>query len=361
MLLNIILLILFIIILLYDFKIIEGQDSQVANDEKFSIMSFLPNIFNKEIILFEDRKNDGRPKSFLLDLFNKKGLYEDPIEISSDIKQICKDNNIKINNLKIYTNNDENQSLPNSETIESINASYISIIKQYGNNNNNNNDNFNNNTDNNIMNFDIGGFDIDFNFESDSQPQEEEHDNYKLCDLVPILYNNKTPNEDKNFISSKLGGCFNNDGYIFKNCIKSCNNILFNKESPDDLLNKCSGSFINALNCTDVYDKVQQKKIMEPYFIKKNTEYYNCRKDINTDVVRNQEDIMKYIKDAQVIENICRPDKCPSEATVPDPSKPCVLRSNFPNYNLCHKEDKMITHMQGNLDTTDINFIATLF
>ena len=354
MLLNIILLILFIVILLYDFKIIEGQDSQVANDEKFSIMSFLPNIFNKEIILFEDRKNDGRPKSFLLDLFNKKGLYEDPIEISSDIKQICKDNNIKINNLKIYTN-DENQSLPNSETIESINASYISIIKQYG--NNNNNDNFNNNTDNNIMNFDIGGFDIDFNFESDSQPQEEEHDNYKLCDLVPILYNNETLNDDKHLIAHDLGGCFKKTDYLYKNCIKSCNNILFN----EDPINMCSGSLSSASNCEELYNELESDGTVShsfaPYTITRKNQYYNCRKDIKLDDVKKEGTSMQnLIQAAKVKENICRPDKCTESRD--ESIKPCVSIDNYPKSAVCHKESMK---MKGNLDKNNIKSIATLF
>ena len=85
MLLNLILLILFIIILISNTNIIEGQEGQGDNvppasgttppkDTLFHVMNFFPKLFKNELVLYEKKHNDDRKEVYLSSFFESNNL-----------------------------------------------------------------------------------------------------------------------------------------------------------------------------------------------------------------------------------------------------------------------------------------------
>jgi len=265
MLLNFILLIIFLIILLWKFKIVEGQ----ANDTP--IFSVLPNFLEDEYILYEKRKSDNRPKENILSFFDDKGLYNDgDIKKNLTAKHKCVDSDDKL-------------------TLNNYNYLTDSPLEKHLMNDKNNNDEHNITPDYNKTLFDTDFLGINFvgdfsdTISGKSVLKDNNIDNintlsgHKMCDLVDILYDENTHNDVRHKISASYGDCFhkqtlNENGFQYI-CSKSCYNEISKLPSSNNfVLNASKCPIINKNNSTKYGDNIFNMTIKPPG----SNLYYNC-------------------------------------------------------------------------------------
>jgi len=275
--LNFILLIIFLTIILWKSKIIEGQ----ANDTP--IFSILPNFLEDEYILYEKRKSDNRPKENILSFLDDKGLYNNDDEdmkkkLTDSHKCVDSDDKLTINQYNYFTGISTDEHLINDKK--------------------NNNDEHNITPSYNKTLFDIdflglnfvGDFSDSDTISGESVLKDNNIDNinklseHKMCDLVDILYGENTHNDVRHKISASYGDCFHkqtfkkNGGNFNKsefqsNCPKSCYNQL-------SKLPSCNKFVLNASICPEINKNNSDKFSGNLFYMSikppGSNLYYNC-------------------------------------------------------------------------------------
>lgn len=375
--LNIILLISFIVILLYNFKIIEGLaqgDNQTGLDDTSdkpsstdetdtntdaqkspkteTFLNLIDNMF-KETLVFLNLKGENTDEELsYFSFLNSKGIYKDDFESDKE-KELeeqslavnCKDDNVKINNLSNYddifnehmptvnlSDDELNSALVKIRRMDlDLNSSYISMIQHY---NNDMNDIFD-------KSLNLGPFEFNFHENPELNEDKKAGSEYKMCDLASILYDNDTSGDDKKIIYSHMGNCFRGPlikkNKIHDHCSKSCNDIINNKDKDKDkYIHDCRGSYkdmqiVNSdvdISCSRIYDNVlsAREKFDSFYYYDKNKgQYFSCMPGDNTELIKRINNIaldpdpnLKFediIPPFKHTTRICKLPKCNGEKT----------------------------------------------
>ena len=241
LIINILLILLFFIILLYEVNIIEGQEENNTEPNNFynynNLLSDYDNILSK------------------IDLSNYIGF---------DIKDFMK----KYNN---QCNDDNEELIPNELYDEMKNISNVNMKMDIV--------NVENKFNNILSNFNIQ-IENDHGL-SDKKDLDNSNNNLKkpkICSLVNNIYdeNNNLPDKLTNYITDKYGNCFTTEGEdTFRTeCKKSCH-------LQEEELEICHEKSIDDLkNCKDYLD--YEYHYRTPIYIKKdNGLYYNCSLNIS--------------------------------------------------------------------------------
>ena len=272
MLLNLVLLILFIIVLISDTNIIEGQEVQGSavdtdidavpkKDPLFNVLNFFPRLFKNELVLYEKKHNDDRDEVYLSSLFESKGLYNGSEE---------KDQQKVINQSDITA-----QCVDGSDTI--IETHINEIVDQYNNGNTNNNNNNNNNDRErsmNYLNFNLWGIDMNFDFNdtgdnvSDNDTLSIGKDSHTICELPSILYDKNVPVDKRVEISGEYGSCYDMNSDMYNKCRKSCYEATSSRNKDTTSINYCTG-FLTRPDCPS-----RTTRDNNEYYIKKDQGYY---------------------------------------------------------------------------------------
>ena len=349
--LNIILLILFSVILLYDAKIIEGQSASLT------VSSYLPNFLNEALLIFVNKTDEDISANTLTDIFESKGLFSNNLKRDPDITKICIDNKKTINEINhsdyICVPSDENTDVSACTTASSTTSGRINLkeclippsgdsgckiklkddlspqlgilideINPYLNtilegkvaiNDDDSGDS--NSILNKTYDMDLFGIDLELDFGTIGPEQHEivglhniNIDNtvgastsYNICDAVSVLYDSKNDTIHRDMISKLLGNCLDKDSQIFQNCPHSCYKVLTNKD-PENLMHDCVGTLQSEDECNLVPQESYKK------YINRNGQYFNCALNIDGDIDdANAGNIWEKL---HYKEMMCKPEKC---------------------------------------------------
>ena len=244
MLLNLILLILFIIILISNTNIIEGQEGQGDNvppasgttppkDTLFHVMNFFPKLFKNELVLYEKKHNDDRKEVYLSSFFESKGLYngseeeKEPNKVTSQpgIKAECIDSTINKKDSFITAMVEKYQKQNISDD--------SSILKSKSKD----------------LNFDLFGADMNFNLNDSASNKPTNNNNstdeyHNICELPFILYDKNASITDRVQINASYGNCFNVNSRMYSECRKSCYEATSSRTEGSPYIHSCSGFLV---------------------------------------------------------------------------------------------------------------------
>jgi len=313
MLINIILIVVFVIILLLNYNIIEGQEP--TNNKKYTIFTIFPDIFNElfkspdndddninvgGIEVFEKKKTNTAVRTEFSDIFTGYGIYSD----NKDDVTIYDENNIS--SCKDINSNED---ILDQDILDN----YHSILKT--------DENQLNNVDNVDMsgNFNINILDFNLNFisslDDSSAPNINElnNDSIKLCNLVELLYDNNIDNSIKEKLSASYGECYfkneNEDLNKFnKYCVKSCYDNI--PKIPD-----CNEYEYNdsSANVCPIYNEQNIMKYgagnLFSTHINKGGLFYNCgvSEKVSDMVDVDHDELHGKYNQKPLIQNICSP------------------------------------------------------
>ena len=297
LIINILLIVLFIFILFYNKKIIEGQGTgsdenpegeEQENDESYSILNLFPELFHNEVVIFEKKTHDDlRDKVNLFglfnNLFNDEGLYENERDINHEYLT-CKD--------------DENvlTDLPVDVTIhnQNINNNQRSTINDL------------------LNNFDIK-LDLGPNIQQDETNINENQ--IPLCDLVEELYINSDISKHNNILNGQFRDCFfiSAENEFINNCEKSCYD---NTIKENNIIPCLEYEIEGTLECPDITDLNENNSLLLQTIITNNDNklHYNCMSESNIENIRNSSnnrdidiDINNLELNGVLTKNICNP------------------------------------------------------
>ena len=329
MLLNLILLILFIIVLIGNSNIIEGQAGPEVPDEPEepeqgdNVMNLFPGFLQNEVVLYEKKHNDDRKEVYLSSFFDSKGLYNGLEEEEEEQYKVVNQPDIKKECL------DDSKNINNEFITEMVNK----YKKQNGIDHNSNI------KTNNYKDFDLNLFGMDLNFNLNDSVSNNDGDNnptndddpineyHNICELPSILYDENASLTDRIIINNKYGDCFDVDSQLYSKCRKSCYEATSSRIKGEPYVHHCSGYLVGhgdtsdegEYNCsTAISSSIVNASMVwnNDHYIKHSGGYYTqcIPSDINTSAIR-QGPISQEV-DTALIENTlyneipCKPYVC---------------------------------------------------